>query len=148
MEKRLLSFLVESMMDINLCRVAYHRQKSGATARGIEFSLTFPEWCEFWGTDIARRGTGPDDLQMQRHADSGAYAMGNIRKGTPRQNAATRVCMERKSESERAKAELELALDALMHGDSRVEHDDDGIEAHYASLSLKSSYKRRYTFCS
>ena len=68
---------------------AYQSQKSGATARGIEWKLTFREWRDWWGDDIDKRGRGANQLQMQRFNDSGPYAIGNITKGTPKQNAAT-----------------------------------------------------------
>ena len=65
------------------------RQRSGAKQRGIGWNLTYEQWIEWWGDDIARRGQGYNQLQMQRPADSGPYEIGNIRKGTPRENIIT-----------------------------------------------------------
>lgn len=134
-------------LDINKYRVAFQTQKSHAATRGIGFHLTFKEWCDFWGGDIDRRGSGEFDLQMQRHADTGPYAIGNIRKGTPKQNNVTRGRMDRKRSCDAAANELQIALDAMMNDDSLLDHDSDGREAHYGSLGLKSSYRHRYHHC-
>ncbi len=131
-------------MDINKYRIAYNTQKANAKKRGIGFMLTFQDWCEFWGEDIERRGTGPTNLQMQRFADTGPYAIGNIKKGTPKQNAATRLNMLRKRNCEDAALDVQIALDALMNDDSLTEFDDDGLEPHYYNMGIKSSYRRRY----
>lgn len=58
-------------------------------SRRIEWELTFEQWVEWWGDDIELRGQGSDNLQMQRINDTGPYALGNIVKGTPKQNTAT-----------------------------------------------------------
>lgn len=131
-------------MDITKYRQAYYTQKCNAQRRGIEFLLTFKEWCDFWGEDIDRRGNGPYDLQMQRHADTGPYAVGNIRKGTPKQNSATYQKMRRKRECDQSAQELQAALDAAMNEPSRLPHDSDGREPHYFNLGIKSSYRHRY----
>jgi hypothetical protein len=131
-------------MDINKYRRAYHNQKAHAAQRGIEFLLTFQEWCDFWGEDIERRGNGPNDLQMQRHADTGPYTIGIIRKGTPKQNAVTAWNMRRKRECEMSAEELQIALDAMMNEPDRLDHDDDGRESHYFHMGIKSSYRHRY----
>lgn len=133
-------------MDINKYRAAYERQKRGAAYRGIEFKLTFPEWCEFWGEDIARRGLGPNDLQMCRNADTGPYALGNIRKGTAKDNAKTRGHMMRKRATDKAHEELQAILDAYMHAESCPEKDFDDIEGEIFKLGLKSSMVFRYKF--
>lgn len=67
----------------------FQSQRSGAMTRRIGWELTFEQWLEWWGDDVDRRGRGPNDLQMQRINDAGPYALGNIVKGTPKQNAAT-----------------------------------------------------------
>ena len=64
-------------------------QRSGARSRRIEWCLTFEEWLAWWGDDIGRRGRGKNNLQMQRLGDTGPYALGNIVKGTPKENTAT-----------------------------------------------------------
>lgn len=80
-------------LDLRKARAAYHNQKSGARARGIEFKLTFDEWLEFWGRDIEHRGKHRHQLCMQRPCDKGAYELGNIRKGTPKENGVTKGAM-------------------------------------------------------
>lgn len=131
-------------MDINKYRRAFAQQKAGAASRGIGFHLTFQEWCEFWGEDIDRRGSGPDNLQMQRPADTGPYAVWNIRKGTPKQNAVTRGHMERKRASDQAAVELQIALDAAMNDSSEPELDERENEFDQRRLGIKSSYLGRY----
>lgn len=94
-------------------RTAYHAQKANAKKRGIGWELTFAQWVEWWGEDIHKRGNGHDNLQMQRIGDSGPYALGNIRKGYPRDNSATRFRVWRNRRAEKAKKEHEAFLDAL-----------------------------------
>lgn len=107
---------------------AFQNQKSGAKRRGIGWELTFDQWFEWWGEDIDRRGSGHGDLQMQRVADSGPYALGNIRKGYPRDNSRTwaRVCANRRAE--KAKRDHQNFLDALMFAASKDNHDFDDSE--------------------
>ncbi|WP_257757895.1 hypothetical protein [Burkholderia glumae] len=76
-------------------KIAFQIQRHGAARRGIGWELTFEQWLDWWGDDIERRGVHPGDLQMQRIADAGPYALGNIKKGTPRQNAQTRAAVLR-----------------------------------------------------
>ncbi|MDN7658457.1 hypothetical protein [Burkholderia cenocepacia] len=82
-------------MSLAKYRIAFSVQRHGAGRRGIGWELTFEQWLEWWGEDIERRGVRPGDLQMQRIADAGPYALGNIKKGTPRQNAQTRAAVLR-----------------------------------------------------
>lgn len=133
-------------MDINKYRAAYERQKAGAKVRGIEFLLTFKEWCDFWGDDVDRRGLGPNDLMMCRHADTGPYAVGDISKGTPKDNAKTRGNMSRKRSTDKAHAELQAALDAYMHAESSPEFDFEEIEAEIYKLRMINSRFYRYKF--
>jgi hypothetical protein len=83
-------------MDIAKAKQAYRNQKYGAKRRGIEWQLTFEQWLEFWGDDLPERGRGRHNLSMQRPCDSGPYALGNIRKGTPKDNGRTRAAMHQK----------------------------------------------------
>ena len=80
-------------MPISDAKRAFLRQKEAAKRRGIGWELTFEQWLEFWGDDLPRRGRGWNELGMQRPCDSGPYAVGNIRKGTPADNARTRSAM-------------------------------------------------------
>lgn len=73
----------------NKYKTAYNLQTHQARKRGIEWKLTYQEWLAWWGDDIERRGVGHDKLQMQRFHDKGAYEIGNIKKGYPRDNAKT-----------------------------------------------------------
>lgn len=131
-------------MDINEYRRQYHNQKYKAEDRGIGFELTFQEWCEFWGEDITRRGTGQNDLQMQRPCDSGPYAVGNIRKGTPKQNSVTYQAMRRKRECDLAADELQLLLDGMMNESPKEEFDDERYESW--GCRMRSSYDKRYVY--
>ena len=78
---------------------AFQSQRSGARSRRIEWCLTYEEWLVWWGDDIERRGRGPDDLQMQRRNDIGPYTLGNISKGTPKQNAATAMAQSERRQN-------------------------------------------------
>ena len=67
-------------------RRAYIAHKSTAKKRGIEFLLTFEEWCDWWGDDFAERGNTTGKLVMARFGDKGPYAIGNIKKITCNEN--------------------------------------------------------------
>lgn len=110
-------------MEIKQAREAYRAQKRNAKTRGIEFLLTFEEWLEWWGDDLDKRGVGPNDLQMQRPADTGPYALGNIRKGTPKTNAVTMGRMERLRHTEQAGKERIAVQDAMMFAHSAPDPD-------------------------
>lgn len=99
-------------MDTALAKKRYHSQRNGAKKRGIEWRLTFREWLDWWGEDLDRRGSGRDQLQMQRKLDSGPYALGNIVKGVPRQNVRTWQTVRRNVRAAAAKSAHEAALDA------------------------------------
>ena len=133
-------------MSIEKYLDAYATQRHRAKSRGIEFKLTFKEWCDFWGDDIERRGSGPNDLQMQRIGDSGPYAIGNIKKGTPSQNAKTMGLVRRSRNTALAREIHEAELDYLMTQESGEEKwlDDDAHEL--AKLGYKTSLHARYDF--
>lgn len=133
-------------MSIGKYLAAYRSQKSGAKQRGIAFELTFKEWCDFWGDDIDRRGTGCDDLQMQRFGDSGPYALWNVKKGTPKQNMRTMGAVRRMRNTTLAGEVREAELDHLMSQESGEDDylDDDAHEL--SKLGLQSSYDMRHRF--
>jgi DNA-binding CsgD family transcriptional regulator len=59
----------------------FTQQRLSAKNRGIEWKLTFPEWCAFW-QDSGKwdlRGRGKGHYCMSRFLDSGAYELGNIK---------------------------------------------------------------------
>ena len=72
-------------MDISKDQYRLHKKTAGE--RGIAFDLTFDEWKNIWGEHMARRGRGADQLGMLRTRDEGGYAVGNVRLGTPQENA-------------------------------------------------------------
>ena len=128
-------------------RRAYLSQKHNARRRGIEFRLSFDQWMTFWGADIDRRGRGECNLQMQRIADAGAYEIGNIKKGTPKQNTATIKKMAQTRASLAAAEELQLALDRAMLEESAAADDEITEDEHELSaLGYSSSFDRRYCF--
>ncbi len=100
-------------MNIADARTAYARQVSGAKRRGVGWEITFEQWLEWWGADLALRGSGPDDLQMCRHGDEGPYALGNIYKGTKRENTRTAARLAANRRSEARKRAHQQHLDAL-----------------------------------
>ena len=131
-------------MHIKKALVAFNGQKCNAKRRGIDFNLTFKQWCDFLGEDIDRRGNGRDQLQMQRPMDKGAYEVGNIKKGFPRENSKTYSLVVRDRNTKEAAERLNSALNAAMFEDSKPEydelHDKDGIPF----LGINSSYAKRY----
>jgi hypothetical protein len=113
------------MIDLKKLKSQYHIQKRGAKRRGIEWQLTFEEWIDWWGNDIHKRGAGFDKLQMQRVADKGPYALGNIRKGYPLDNARTfsAACQNRKAE--KIARERQELMAAMMKMDFDREEEKD-----------------------
>lgn len=132
-------------MHIKQALIAFSNQKSGAKCRGIAFNLTFKQWCDFWGDDIDRRGCGPDQLQMQRFCDTGPYEIGNICKGTPKQNSKTAANLSRKRAAIAGYADVQASLDCAMSEESRPEWDFGDVEPDIHAMRMKSSYSLRYT---
>lgn len=66
----------------NRKRKCWLDQRATSKARGVEFNLTFEEYCEFWGDDFDKKGIKRYDLCMCRYGDAGAYEVGNIYKDT------------------------------------------------------------------
>lgn len=64
----------------------WNQAKKNARVRGISFEIGKQDWYEWWGDDIFKRGTGPDDLQMCRFKDEGPYRLDNIYKATQKRN--------------------------------------------------------------
>jgi hypothetical protein len=131
---------------MNQYRHAFSVQRSNARRRGIAFRLSFEQWVEFWGEDIHRRGTGPNDLQMQRFHDEGAYEIGNIKKGTPRENAITAEHCRQREVGLRLAAEHQVALDRLMFEESDLHEPEDEEDDGFPKLGIHSSYSRRFSF--
>lgn len=119
-------------MEVRKLKAKFAGQKCGAKNRGIEWKLTFEEWINWWGDDIEKRGTGHDKLQMQRYGDKGAYELGNIKKGYPKDNRATWAKTVATRKAEKAKQEHEAWLNALMYQPSNppkdYEDDEESIE--------------------
>lgn len=68
-------------------RIAYNTQKHEATKkRNIPFLFTFPQWIEWWGDDIDKRGQRGDSLCMCRYNDTGPYHPDNVYKDTRSNN--------------------------------------------------------------
>lgn len=66
----------------------YLEQKSKALRRGIEFSMTLPEWWKVWQDSGKWEARGRFGYCMGRHGDAGPYAIGNVYITTIEQNLA------------------------------------------------------------
>jgi hypothetical protein len=130
--------LLESPLDIKAARHKYYNQKRRAKLRGIGWELTFQQWLDWWGADLDNRGSGTSNLQMQRLADTGPYAIGNIRKGVPLDNNRTAGRMLRKRSGEAIVAERSKALMAAPTVEYRSGHGRKPLE----KLSIAESYAR------
>lgn len=74
-------------------RGRYTRHKANAKQRGVDFHLTFEEWIAIWklsGHWSEKNNRPHRGFCMCRHADEGAYEVGNVRIGTKGQNARER----------------------------------------------------------
>lgn len=67
---------------------AYFNQMRSATHRGIEWRMTFPEWCRLWEESglYDQRGRTADGYVMARIQDFGPYAPWNVYITTLREN--------------------------------------------------------------
>lgn len=65
-------------------KYALHRSQAGR--RGIAFTLTFDEWWAIWEPHWEKRGSGGQQMCMCRTRDEGAYALGNVRIATNKEN--------------------------------------------------------------
>lgn len=131
--------------EIKKLKAKYASQKNGAKRRGIEWELTFDKWLEWWGDDIEKRGSGHHQLQMQRYADKGPYAIGNIKKGYPKDNRATWSRVNKTKVSNKNKEEHERFLDALMFASSK-EDDDETTEENYEMEMRQMEKLDRYAY--
>jgi hypothetical protein len=71
---------------MNNFRAQFSRQKASAKRRGIPFEMSYAQWLEVWGENIAKRGQHKDDLVMCRARDEGGYSVGNVRIDSPKAN--------------------------------------------------------------
>ena len=120
-------------MNISEARIAFSTQRSGAKSRGIEWKLSFEQWLAWWGSDLGQRGAHRGQLQMQRFHDKGAYELGNIKKGTPKENMKTSGNCRRSMTSLRDHARLQKMLDEAPPVDKifeKIEVSEDEIELH------------------
>lgn len=83
----------------------YQGQMMNAEQRGIEFKLTYKQWLGLWvrSGHLDERGIGAAQYCMARHADSGAYEVGNVSIITNRQNAQVNYKRRSQSKEERDK---------------------------------------------
>jgi len=74
-------------MDIyKAAKSKYNAQRNSAKQRGIEFLLTFEEWWNLWEPHWHNRGQASHQMCMCRTRDEGAYAVGNVRIATNKEN--------------------------------------------------------------
>jgi hypothetical protein len=135
-----------SPLDIKQARQKYRSQKMGAKRRGIDWQLTFEQWLEWWGPDLDSRGRRGWQLSMQRIADSGPYALDNIRKGAPKDNGHTRSLVYKTKRTLRARLDLvatQNALPALSRDDDCDEAEDESISDYMSRDPDKPLMRKR-----
>lgn len=129
----------------------WRRQRLNAGIRGIEWKLSFVEWCRIWDEsgNWPRAGRGKGRYCMARFRDAGAYEVGNVKICTNEENASesydvvsgesrqllnvrNRVLKERRARM------LELHLSGKTNGEIAREF---GVKPSYVSSSL--CYERR-----
>lgn len=88
-----LTYAEKKEMRANGLIAAFCNQRISADARGISWSLTFPEWYEIWLSSgfLELRGTGKEFYCMSRLEDSGGYAVGNVEIKTNSENGKEAV---------------------------------------------------------
>lgn len=59
------------------CARKYIDRKRNAKRDGIEWKLTFPEWCALWGDRWKQIGRARDSLVIARKGSNGSFSFGN-----------------------------------------------------------------------
>jgi hypothetical protein len=61
-------------------RGRFKQQKRNAKLRGIEWNLTYDQWCKLWADSSKwdQRGNWAEGYVMMRPGDTGPYAVGNV----------------------------------------------------------------------
>jgi hypothetical protein len=67
-------------MNIKIAKQRYNEQKYRAKSRGIDFPITFAEWCEIWqqSGNWEQRGRRKGQCVMSRINDQGPYHKNNV----------------------------------------------------------------------
>lgn len=73
-------------VDANKKRKRWLDQRATSKKRGVDFNLSFEEYCEFWGDNFHKKGRRMTELCMGRYDDKGAYEVGNIYQCTNAEN--------------------------------------------------------------
>lgn len=133
-------------MDIKKLRSQYANQRSAAKSRGIDWKLTFEEWLNWWGEDIHKRGRGHNLLQMQRHLDQGAYELGNIKKGVPKENSGTWAAMHHKRKVDKAKKEHQDFLNSLIWEPSAPDKEEIETYKNQFELEMQDNGHAKFTY--
>jgi hypothetical protein len=90
----------QEMKEHNIPDAIYQRWRAHyhtAKTREIPFRFTLLEWCNWWMEELDKigprtvRGRGRDMYVMCRFGDAGAYEVGNVFAGTPKQNQNDRT---------------------------------------------------------
>jgi len=71
-------------VERNWVRHAFNQQRVTARKRGIEFRLTYEEWCSWWKQQLGPdwfqlRGPYKGQYVMARYYDDGDYTLNNIK---------------------------------------------------------------------
>lgn len=119
------AFAFGAFVNEKQAKVRFGQQMHAAKTRGISWDLTFEQWLEWWGSDLEKRGSCPESLQMCRKGDVGSYSLGNIYKGTRDENFKTGHKTRGNKASVRKKCKHEAYLDSLMWAPSRIEEGRD-----------------------
>lgn len=71
-------------------KARYLQQRASAKYRGVEFKLTFDEWCTWWLATghVDERGKCRGQWVMARPNDEGPYELGNLRCQLAEENVA------------------------------------------------------------
>jgi hypothetical protein len=111
-------------------RHTYALHKSGAKYRGIAFLFTFEEWMTIW-VDSGKweeRGGGLEQFCMARHNDVGAYAVGNVKICTNRENfAENHENRKGKKLSQKTRERISIAAKARGARRHALRHSESGL---------------------
>ena len=78
----------------------YNLHKANAKQRGLEFTLTYEQWLEIWGDELAEMGRCSGQKVMARTRDEVGYTLGNVRIATVAETSQDRAVAYRVSRSQ------------------------------------------------
>lgn len=122
-------------------KIRYDEHKQSSRVRGIQFLLTFEEWCRIWidSGHWEERGCHRGEYCMARFGDKGPYAVGNVKIILHTQNLSE-SSFEGRSEKARGRKHSLETREKIRQGRIGWKHTPESLEKmRIAKLGNKNS---------